>query len=212
MASNQSLLIVQGLRYGWPGQPALFDDLDIEVGPGLTWLTGDDGCGKSSLLALIAGALPAQAGHLRVAGHEWQQDPAAYRRQVFWIDPQTDAHDALPAAAFLDSLSAHWPHLSGVALADLVDGFALGEHLPKPLYMLSTGSRRKLWLTAAFAAGAPLTLIDQPFAALDAASVAFLGELLQDVSGHPARAWLVADHAPAPGVPGRQVLRLGAAP
>jgi ABC-type taurine transport system ATPase subunit len=55
-------------------------------------------------------------------------------------------------------------------------------------------------LTAAFAAGAPLTLIDQPFAALDAPSIRFLRELLQDASSHPSRAWLLADHEAPEGV------------
>ena len=48
------------------------------------------------------------------------------------------------------------------------------------------------------ASGAPLTLIDQPFAALDAPSTRLLRELLKDASEQPSRAFVIADHeAPA---------------
>ena len=79
-------------------------------------------------------------------------------------------------------------------MPDLVEGFALGPHVHKPLYMLSTGSRRKVWLTAALAAGTALTLLDEPFAALDMPSVRFLREALNDASRHASRAWVLADH------------------
>lgn len=202
------LLRAEHLRFAWPGGRPLFDGLSLAIAPGLTWVTGDDGCGKSSLLTLLAGAQAPQSGRLWAAGHWLDEDPAAYRRQVFWVDPQTEAHDALPAAGYLESLGTHWPGLSEAALAELVDGFGLAEHLHKPLYMLSTGSRRKVWLTAALAAGAPLTLIDQPFAALDAPSARFLAECLADAAEHPSRAWVVAEHEAPPDAPPRCVLRL----
>jgi ABC-type cobalamin/Fe3+-siderophores transport system ATPase subunit len=68
------------------------------------------------------------------------------------------------------------------------------------MYMLTAGSKRKVWLSAAFAAGTPLTLIDQPFAALDAPSMRFLTELLQDAASHPSRAWVIADYEAPAGV------------
>jgi hypothetical protein len=57
--------------------------------------------------------------------------------------------------------------------------------MDKKLFMLSTGSKRKVWLAAGFASGADLLLLDEPFAALDAPSIAFVKELLQDISAHP---------------------------
>jgi ABC-type multidrug transport system ATPase subunit len=196
--ADTAILRIEDLHFGWPGGPPVFQGLSLALGPGLHWLTGDDGSGKSTLLALAAGALVPDRGRLCVAG-VWQHEaPAQYRQRVFRIDPQTEAHDGLPAASYLEGLAAHWPQLSAAALDDLTEGFGLRPHLAKPVYMLSTGSRRKLWLCAAFAAGAPVTLIDQPFAALDAPSIGFLQELLRDVQHHPRRTWWVADHAMPP--------------
>jgi ABC-type multidrug transport system ATPase subunit len=207
MAHHDTVLQVRHLDHDMAGQP-LLSDLSFDLPPGLSLVTGEDGCGKSTLLRLLAGDLLATAGTIALQGRALTPRDPAWREQVFWIDPQTDAHDAIRAGDVLDKLRQRHPQWSSEAVADLVDGFALGPHLAKPLYMLSAGSKRKVWLTAAFAAGTAVTLIDQPFAALDGAAKGFLRELLEDVAGHPSRAWVIADHEAPPGVPLAATLRL----
>lgn len=207
MAAPSPILEVRGLTFGWPGRP-LFSGLHLQIPPGVTLITGDDGSGKSSLLRLLAGDLDAEAGTLAVQGVRLDAAREAYRQRVMWIDPQTEAHDAITAAGYLESVHQHYPGFSTAVLARLVEAFALTPHLGKPLYMLSTGSRRKVWLSAAFAAGTPVTLIDHPFAALDAPSVRQVVELLQEAAGHRDRAWVIVDHEPPPDVDLASVIRL----
>lgn len=202
------VLRVEALRFAWPSQPPLFDGFSLALGPGVHLLRGEDGCGKSTALTLLAGERAGQSGTLRVAGVSLQQDPAAYRQAVFWIAPDTADFDAVNASAAWTTLGARYPSFNAALLAELADAFGLAEHAHKPLYMLSTGSKRKVWLCAAFAAGAPLTLIDQPFAALDAPSIRLLRELLAEASEHPSRAWLLADHEAPTGVSLGQVVDL----
>ncbi len=206
--ANPKVLSVEGLRFAWPGQPPLFDGLALALAPGVHLLRGEDGCGKSTALALLAGARAAQSGTLRVAGVSLQENPAAYRQAVFWITPDTVDFDAVKATEVWATLRTRYPSFNTDLLAELADAFGLTEHAHKPLYMLSTGSKRKVWLSAAFAAGAPLTLIDQPFAALDAPSIRLLRELLAEASEHPSRAWLLADHEAPAGIAFGQVIDL----
>ncbi|MEY8877526.1 MAG: hypothetical protein AB9M60_13530, partial [Leptothrix sp. (in: b-proteobacteria)] len=63
-----------------------------------------------------------------------------------------------------------------------------------PLFMLSTGSRRKVGLVAAAASGAALTLVDNPFAALDAPARQLWLQVLSEAAADRTRAWVVADH------------------
>jgi ABC-type multidrug transport system ATPase subunit len=173
------------------GGVRVIDRLSFDVGPGLTLVLGGDGRGKTSLLRLMAGALAPDAGTLRVRGSV-----------PYAPEPNDAAHDE---AVALDWLARERAAHAGwdVALeADLLEAFALREHLGKELFRLSTGSRRKLGLVAAFAAGATLALLDTPFAGLDGPSRTVLGELLADAAGHATRGWVVADHALPPSLAG----------
>jgi ABC-type multidrug transport system ATPase subunit len=76
--------------------------------------------------------------------------------------------------------------------------------------MLSAGSRRKVMVVAALASGAIVTLLDQPFAALDLGSVRIIQEFLQEAAEHPSRAWIVADYEPPNDMPLASVLNLDA--
>jgi ABC-type multidrug transport system ATPase subunit len=79
-------------------------------------------------------------------------------------------------------------------LEGLQGALDLTPHLNKKLFMLSNGSKRKVWLAAAFASGAPLTLIDDPFSALDRPSIKVIHELLEDAASQTNRIFVVADY------------------
>lgn len=196
-APAPEVLQVEGLCFAYPHR-ALFSGWTASVPPGVTLVRGGDGAGKTTLLRLIAGVLPAQGGELRVNGAALRGQAPAYRRQVFWADPRSEVHDPITPSDWFKSLRRLHPGLDGRVLDDLVDGFDLAPHLDKPLYMLSTGSKRKVWLTGGFASGAALTLLDEPFAALDKGSIDRVLELLHEAADHPTRAWVIAGYE-APG-------------
>ena len=171
------VLQIYGLGFAYPGQPPLASHFSASIGPGLTLLQGDTGSGKSSLLRVIAGTLPAQ-GQLVLAGTPLAREPEAYRRHVFFCDPSAELFDPMTARACTDTLRAGDPDFDEASWQALVEGFALAPHLDKPMYMLSTGSRRKVGLAAALASGRALSLLDEPTAALDNASVRCLWQAL----------------------------------
>jgi ABC-type multidrug transport system ATPase subunit len=157
------------LRFAYPGEAPLLRDVSLAIEAGVTLLHGDTGSGKSTLLRIFAGALPA-SGVLTLANVRLDQDRAAYERHVFWCEPTTDRFDQLDVRAVTAALSAGDASFDAAQWQTLVDGFALGPHLAKPMYMLSTGSKRKVWLSAALASGRALVLLDEPAGGLDAAS------------------------------------------
>lgn len=172
-------------------------------------MRGGDGSGKTTLLRLLAGALPAHAGHLQINDASLREQPAAYRQQLFWVDPRSSAFDQMTPVDYFKSLHRLYPSFHKPRLGELIKGLSLVPHLDKPLYMLSTGSKRKVWLAATFASGAAVVLLDEPFAALDKPSIGVVMELLEDAAHHPARACVIA-HYEAPGdVPLAQIIELG---
>ncbi|QDL39804.1 ATP-binding cassette domain-containing protein [Rhodoferax sediminis] len=182
-------------------QRELFADWSTRIPPGVTLVRGGDGSGKSTLLRLLAGDRPAQAGTLQINGVRLGDRPGAYRRQVFWIDPRSSAFDQITPVDYFRTLHRQYSAFDEQVAGELTEGLSLAPHRDKPLYMLSTGSKRKVWLAAAFASGAAVTLLDEPFAALDKTSIGFVTELLQDAATHPARAWVMADYEAPAGVP-----------
>ncbi len=165
-----ALLELDDLGFAYPGQPPLVQGWTARIGAGVTLLHGDTASGKSTLLRVLAGALPA-TGRLLLAGARLDADPDGYRRNVFWCEPSTDAFDQVSVRDCTVALTDGDTGFDADEWQTLVDGFALTPHLHKPLYMLSTGSKRKVWLAAALASGRALTLLDEPTAALDAASI-----------------------------------------
>lgn len=157
----------------------------------------------------MAGRLPADAGQLQVNDVRLADQPVAYRQQVFWAEPRSEAFDQMTPVEYFESQRGRYPGFDDEVLGDLVDGLALEPHMNKQLYMFSAGSKRKVWLAAAFASGAAVTLLDEPFAALDKASIGFVVELLEDAADHPERAWVIADYEAPDDVRLASVIDLG---
>ena len=165
--------------------------------PGVSWVCGDEGKGKTTLLRLLAGDVQPATGHV-----------VAPEGGVFWVDLQDAAHDSTTVQASWDALRAHYPRWNQDLLQDLAEELDMTQHLDKRLNMLSAGSRRKVMVVAALASGATVTLLDQPFAALDLASVRVIHEFLREAAEHPSRAWIVADYEAPTHLPLASVLNL----
>ena len=163
-------------------------------------MLGDESSGKTTLLRLMAGEIAAHAGRLQINGEALADQPHAYRNQVFWADPRSEVFDSMTPVAYWAAAQKRYPAFDSQLLAELVEGLSLGQHQDKALYMLSTGSKRKVWLAAAFASGAAVTLLDEPFAALDKASINLVLELLHDAATHVTRACVMAGYEAPPRV------------
>ena len=205
--ASSAILQVTDLSFRYP-ERELFAGWSARVAPGVTLVRGGDGSGKTTLLRLLAGDLPVQAGDLQIGEWHLAQHGAAYRQQVFRVDPRSTDFDPITPLEYFKTLHGQYPGFDDRAIGGLIEGLSLGPFKDKPLYMLSTGSKRKVWLAAAFASGATVTLLDEPFAALDKTSIGFVIKLLQDAASRPARAWVLADYEAPAGVPLAAVIDL----
>jgi len=200
--TDTPLLILDDLSAPHPGLPGrwLFEGLNLHAGPGLQVVLGGDGAGKSTLLDLIAGLRPVQRGSVHAAG------PVCHEQAGVPMEgDEASAAAGQVAADWLAGAAARHPGWDAALAARLVEAWRLDEHLPKPLYMLSAGSRRKLALLASAASRAPIVLLETPYAALDGRSRAVLDDLLADARDQREQLWLLADYEVPPGVPDAQV-------
>jgi heme exporter protein A len=149
------------------GGRLLFEGLNFRVAPGgAVQLEGANGTGKSSLLRLLAGLLAPAAGTISGGGARgWLGHDVALKGRMRLIDELT-----------------HWARLDGgtarlPAAMAAVNVAALAE---VPCRHLSSGQRRRAGLARVIASGAPLWLLDEPTAGLDAASAALLASAMAD--------------------------------
>lgn len=193
------VLRVAGMSFAYPKRH-LFAQWSHEFGAGLTWVRGHNGDGKSTLLKLLAGALTPHLGGIALPGSaglpdlDVVRDPLAYRRKVFWCGPGAVPFDHLSPAEYFGFMRNLYPDFDDAELARHVTAFMLHPHLAAPLDTLSTGTQRKVWISAALAAGTPATLLDEPVNALDADSLAHLMSVLDQRAQDPARACIVVSH------------------
>jgi ABC-type multidrug transport system ATPase subunit len=207
-AHNNQILQANKLHFSYPNHQ-LFSNFSANIPPGITLVRGGDGRGKSTLLRLLAGVLPVQSGQLQINGIDLQRQPENYKAQVFWAEPRSDAFDQLSVPDYFELQRRSHASFNEAVMADVVAGLGLSEHLYKQLFMLSTGSKRKVFIAAACASGAALTLFDEPFAAVDAASIGFILKWLKDAASINNRAWVVADYVAPDGLPLAQIIDLG---
>ncbi|CAN5865064.1 N/A [soil metagenome] len=189
--TKTTILEVQDLNFSYPEQPPLAAGWSASIGAGVTLMFGDTGSGKSTLLRVMAGVQPA-GGRLTLRGVRLDQSAAAYRRNVFFVDSATSAFDQVTARACTAALREGDANFDERTWQELVDGFSLTPHVDKPMYMLSTGSKRKVWLASALASGRALTLLDEPTGALDAGSIRCLWRVLRERVKASGRAVVIA--------------------
>lgn len=204
--SIKPVLQVNGLC-GGPGEMPLFQQLALQLPPGVSALLGDEGMGKTSLMRLISGDISPTEGLVQLTDMTTPlslPQPSA----IFWIDLRLPLHENDTPAQCWAHLRASLPAWSHEIQNELIDLLQLTPHLDKSLNMLSTGSRRKVGLIAALASGATVTLLDQPFVSLDQASIRSLQIFLNQLGQNPHRAWLIADYEKPAYLPMASVLQL----
>ncbi len=188
-----SLLQAQQLAC-WRAERLVFAGLSFDLAPGeALLLTGANGAGKSSLLRLLAGLMPAAEGCLLWHGADALADLPAHARRLRYLGHQDALKPGLTARENLRFFARLWGGEVDAALVAL-DLLPLAD---LPARVLSSGQKRRLALARLALAPAELWLLDEPTVGLDAASVERLRPLL---AAHRARGGMVvaATHLPLP--------------
>jgi NitT/TauT family transport system ATP-binding protein len=159
--------------------------VDLEIEPGeLVSLLGPSGCGKSTLLRTIGGLVEVDAGTITIDG----ASPAAARaRKRFGLVPQAPAlvpwRTVEGNITFLTTLhrDGGGTPLPADEVDQLVRAVGLDPFRRAFPHELSGGLQQRVSLVRGFALGAPVLLMDEPFAALDEITRADARYLLLDL-------------------------------
>jgi ATP-binding cassette, subfamily C, bacterial CydD len=180
-------------------RPAL-DDVSLSVEPGeLIGVTGASGAGKSTLLRVLAGDLEPSGGTVLLAG---EPPTGVERSAITWLGQRPYLFPGtLADNVALGRPDAHEPQVLHAALAtglgDVLDRVPGGLDTPvgEGGWGLSGGEAHRVALARTFLKGAPLLLLDEPTAHLDAASEAGIIEVIRRLARSATT--VVASHSPA---------------
>lgn len=200
MVSTATLITATDVGFGFGGQ-RLLDGLTLALTPGeKVGLVGRNGCGKTSLLKMLAGAMAPDAGEV------WRRRELrlGYVPQEFDLDPARTVRENIEAGA-ADVLAWRTRYESGQAsdaeMAELLnriettDGWNLDARiaatasaldappLDAPVGPLSGGEQRRVALCRALAAQPDVLLLDEPTNHLDAESIRWLEDFLKAFPG-----------------------------
>ncbi|GIJ71836.1 ABC transporter ATP-binding protein [Virgisporangium ochraceum] len=162
---------VVGLRASFGGAPVL-DGLDLTVAPGTVFaLLGPSGAGKTTLVRILSTLVAADAGEVRVGGHDPARDPRAVRALI-GVTGRFPAVDTRLTGAENLMLMARLCHLGRATAhrrtADLVVRFGLRDVASRPARTWPAGALRKLDLAMTLVGDPRVVLLDEPTAGLDA--------------------------------------------
>jgi len=185
-----------GLRRSFGSVHAVVD-ASLSVQPGtVTALIGPNGCGKTTLMLMLAGLLRPDAGQIRVAGFDPLVDGTAARTSIGWMPDQLGVWDNLTCLQSLTfvgqsyRLSKADARRRGVELLELVH---LSEFADRPARVLSRGQKQRLSLARSLMNDPSVLLLDEPANGLDPRSRIELRQIVRSLAAE-GRAILISSH------------------
>jgi ABC-type multidrug transport system ATPase subunit len=158
------------------GDHLVFQGLTHRFSPGCVALCDEESTGKSSLLAIIAGVIAPDAGDVWIDGHSLTHAPLQAKARLAYVPDNCLAFPSQTGRGLFEQVASEKNTTVDDTVLELAYRLGLEPHLDKRFEQMSTGTRRKVFITAA-ALGEPAVVIaDGPSSGLDAQARAVLAE------------------------------------
>jgi nitrate/nitrite transport system ATP-binding protein len=170
-AAPRPFLQIEGLAKSYPGTAEpVFDEVNFSVQRGeFVCIIGHSGCGKTTILNVLAGLETASAGHVFMDGRR-VEGPSLERGVVF------QGHALMPWLTVGNNIAfavrSKWPDWTAAQVQAHVHKYValvgLSGAIDKKPAALSGGMKQRVGIARAFAIEPKMLLLDEPFGALDA--------------------------------------------
>lgn len=186
-----TIIETEGLTKRYRGVTAV-NDVSVSLnGPGIHGLLGRNGAGKTTLMQLISGQEFASGGSVRVFGESPVENANVLRHMCFIKESQVYP-DGFKGKHVLKTGPWFFEDWNEELAQQLVSDFRVPVN--RVIKKMSRGQRSALGAVMGIASRAQLTLLDEPYAGLDAvARRLFYDHLLADYAEHP-RTILLSTH------------------
>ncbi len=169
------------------------EDVSLELEQGqIMGLVGPNGAGKSTTIRLLMGLLAADAGDIRLLGHNMPKEQAAAKAQVAFVSDDMRLFQHATLGWHLGWVASMFPGWDAAYAAQLLKRFGLNAE--QPVKGLSTGEHIKASLLLALARRPRLLVLDEPTSGLDPVARHELLTEFMDVLRDDSRSILFSSH------------------
>jgi ABC-2 type transport system ATP-binding protein len=178
-------ITVTGLRKSF-GEHTVLGGIDLQVPSGTVFsLLGPNGAGKTTAVNILTTLIPADAGEVRIAGHNVSSEPDAVRA-VIGVTGQFSAVDRLLTGEENLALMGDLQHLSRREAhrraAELLDRFELADAAKRLASTYSGGMIRRLDLAMSLIGEPSILFLDEPTTGLDPRSRRTMWQVVHDLA------------------------------
>ena len=178
-------IAVTGLRKSF-GDQVVLDGIDLTVAEGTIFsLLGPNGAGKTTMVRILSTLIPADAGTVRVAGHDLTAEPDAVRAAI-GVTGQFSAVDPLLTGQENLRLMADLHHLGRAEgrgrITELLRHFDLADSAGKPASTYSGGMQRRLDLAMTLIGRPRVVFLDEPTSGLDPRSRRAMWRIIRELA------------------------------
>ncbi len=169
------------------------EDVSLDLEPGqIMGLVGPNGAGKSTTIRLLMGMLTADAGSIRLLGHDMPSQQAAAKADVGFVSDDMKLLPQATLAWHMDFVASVYPSWDAAYAATLLKRFGL--HAGQAAKSLSSGEQAKALLLLALARRPRLLVLDEPTSGMDPVARQELLTEFMDVLRDDSRAILFSSH------------------
>jgi ATP-binding cassette subfamily C protein CydCD len=177
-------IVWANVTFAYPGGKAVLDRADIVWEPGrVLVLAGPNGSGKSTTLRLLLGLAKPQTGAITVGGTDlFALDLDAWRARVGYLPQRPFLADRATVREAIALLARRATDTTMRACLERVGLWSQIGTLDVRVGELSTGQKQRVALARLLAMDAPVLLLDEPDANLDAAGIRIVSELVRELA------------------------------
>ncbi len=174
------MLAIRNFHKAYTGRTIL-EIPKLDFAPGIHWLQGRNGSGKTTFFKSVAGMLPFDGQILLDGQFDCTRQAVPYRLRVNYGEAEPLFPEFLTAHELIQWVATAKRAPNGQA-DTLIDAFAIREFMKTPVGTYSSGMLKKTSLVLAFLGQPRLILLDEPLITLDVAATQTVARLIQTLS------------------------------